>query len=258
MVLDGKIALITGAAKGIGQGITFALAKAGADVAIVDRDVEGLTETERLVEALGRRVLKIQTDVTRQEDVAKMVAKTVESFGQLDVAVNNAGVVGVCPIAEMSPEEWDRVHNVNLKAVFLCCQAQVIEMRRRKFGRIINLASMVGKVGMPGMTHYSASKFGVIGLTNALAKEVARDGITVNALCPGIVGTDMLIGPDGFATKNALPGESVADAWNRVQDTMMPQGEAQTVEDMGHAAVFLATAPHVVGQAIAVDGGYTL
>ncbi len=156
MVLDGKIALITGTAKGIGQGITFALAKAGADVAIVDRDVEGLAETEGLVEALGRRVLKIRTDVTRQEDVAKMVAKTVESFGQLDVAVNNAGVVGVCPIAEMSPEEWDRIHNVNLKAVFLCCQAQVIEMRRRKFGRIINLASMVGKVGMPGMTHYSA------------------------------------------------------------------------------------------------------
>jgi meso-butanediol dehydrogenase / (S,S)-butanediol dehydrogenase / diacetyl reductase len=117
---------------------------------------------------------------------------------------------------------------------------------------------MVGKVGMPRMVHYCASKFAVIGLTNSLAKEVAREGIRVNCLCPGIVGTDMLIGPDGFATQNALPGESVEDAWSRVQESMMPQGVGQTVEDMGQAAVFLATAPHIIGQALAVDGGYTL
>lgn len=258
MVLEGKIALVTGAARGIGRGISVALAQAGADVAIADLKIENLEETAALIRKQGRRALPIQADVTNIVQVQAMVAKVVNEFGQLDVAVNNAGVVGVCPIAELTPDEWDRVMNANLKSVYLCCQAEVNVMRQRKFGRIINLASMVGKVGMPGMIHYSASKFGVVGLSNALGKEVARDGITVNSLCPGIVGTDMLIGPDGFATKNARPGESVEQAWARVQDTMMPQGVGQTVEDMGHAVVFLATASHVVGQALAVDGGYTL
>jgi meso-butanediol dehydrogenase/(S,S)-butanediol dehydrogenase/diacetyl reductase len=258
MLLNGKNALVTGAARGIGQGIALALAEAGADVAIADLNEGALTETHDRIAALGRRCVRIAADVTHEEQVKAMIAKTVEELGSLDVAVNNAGVVGVRPIAELDEKEWDRVLNVNLKSVYFCCRAQVEEMRKNKFGRIINLSSMVGKSGMPGMVHYSASKFAVIGLTNALAKEVARDGITVNAICPGVVGTDMLIGPDGFATKNAKEGESIEEAWARVQDSMMPQGVGQTVEDMGHAAVYLATAPHVLGQALAVDGGFTL
>jgi meso-butanediol dehydrogenase/(S,S)-butanediol dehydrogenase/diacetyl reductase len=258
MSLEGKVALVTGAARGLGQGIAKCLAEAGADLAIADLDDRQLAETARLVKAAGRRVLTLKSDVTDPAQVGEMLQRVVKEFGRLDIAVNNAGVFSSFPIAELTLAEWDRVHGINLRAIFICCKAQVEVMRKQKFGRIINLASLVGKVGLPGLTHYAASKFGVIGFTNALAKEVARDGITVNALCPGVVATDMLVGPEGFATKNALPGESTADAWKRVQDSMSPQGVGQTAEDMGQAVVYLALAEHVTGQALSVDGGQSL
>ena len=148
--------------------------------------------------------------------------------------------------------------NINARGVFLCCQAELRLMREHRFGRIINLASIAGKVGFPDLSHYSASKFAVIGFSNAFAKEVAREGITVNALCPGVVGTGMWRGDEGLSSRWAEPGETEEQSWERHQAALLPQGEAQTVEDMGQLAVYLACAPHVTGQAIAVDGGFSL
>jgi meso-butanediol dehydrogenase/(S,S)-butanediol dehydrogenase/diacetyl reductase len=185
-----------------------------------------------------------------------MVAETVRRFGRLDVPVNCAGLITARPIAEMSEKEWDAILDVNLKGTFLTNQAAVVQMRKQGGGgRIINLASVAGKVGTGTLTHYCASKFGVIGFTNALAKEVAREGITVNAICPGIVGTQM------WTLLNAAfaaPGETPAETYARAIERYVPQGVEQTAEDMADMAVFLASAPHVTGQAINVDGGAAL
>jgi meso-butanediol dehydrogenase/(S,S)-butanediol dehydrogenase/diacetyl reductase len=172
--------------------------------------------------------------------------------------VNNAGVVSLGGVGELTLEQWNEVIDVNLRGVFLCCQAEIALMRRTGFGRIINTSSIAGKVGFPNLSHYSASKFGVIGLTNAIAKEVAKDGITVNALCPGIVGTGMWRGEKGLSALWAQPGETEEQSWKRHQELFLPQGVAQTPEDMGQMAVYLACAPHVTGQALAVDGGFSL
>ncbi|TKD43686.1 SDR family NAD(P)-dependent oxidoreductase [Azotobacter chroococcum] len=256
--LSGKVALVTGAGRGLGQGIALSLARAGADVAVADLDPAGAEETAAQVRALGRRSLALAVDVARQDSVQAMVAKIVEGFGRLDVAVNNAGVIGIHKVGELTVEEWDRVLNVNARGVFLCCQAELEPMRAQRWGRIVNVASIAGKVGFPDLSHYCASKFAVVGFSNALAKEVAREGITVNALCPGIVGTGMWRGEQGLATRWRQAGESEAQSWERHQASLLPQGEAQTAEDMGQLAVYLACAPHVTGQAIAVDGGFSL
>ncbi len=174
------------------------------------------------------------------------------------MAVNNAGVISIRKVAELSLADWDRVMNVNARGVFLCCQAELPLMQAQRWGRIVNLSSIAGKVGLPDLAHYCASKFAVIGFSNALAKEVARDGVTVNALCPGIVGTGMWRGEDGLSGRWRQASESEAQSWERHQASLLPQGEAQTVEDMGQLVVYLACAPHVTGQAIAVDGGFSL
>ncbi|SEI66989.1 meso-butanediol dehydrogenase / (S,S)-butanediol dehydrogenase / diacetyl reductase [Azotobacter beijerinckii] len=254
--LSGKVALVTGAGRGLGQGIALSLARAGADVAVAD--LAGAEETAAQVRALGRRSLALAVDVARQDSVQAMVARIVEGFGRLDVAVNNAGVIGIHKVGELTVEEWDRVLNVNARGVFLCCQAELEPMRAQRWGRIVNVASIAGKVGFPDLSHYCASKFAVVGFSNALAKEVAREGITVNALCPGIVGTGMWRGEQGLASRWRQAGESEAQSWERHQASLLPQGEAQTAEDMGQLAVYLACAPHVTGQAIAVDGGFSL
>ena len=258
MMLENKIALVTGAARGIGKGIAVTLAKAGARVAVADLSVDRLEETVSLIQAAGSEALPIQVDVSEYEQVRAMVQATVGHFGVLDIAVNNAGIPGVAPIWDLRPEDWDRMMKVNSSGVWYACKAEVEVMRPRKFGRIVNISSIGGKVGFAGLTHYSAAKFSVIGITSALAKEVAREGITVNAVCPGMVGTQMWMGKGGAAESWALPGESVEDSWKRHQDTLNPQGEAQTPEDMGEMIVYLANARHVTGQALAVDGGLTL
>jgi meso-butanediol dehydrogenase/(S,S)-butanediol dehydrogenase/diacetyl reductase len=256
--LEGKVALITGAGRGIGQGIALSLAQAGADVVLADYDLNIAEEAAVNVRALGRRAVALQVDVSQVESVANMIDQVRQAFGRLDVAVNNAGVVSLGRVDELAVSEWDRIMNINARGVFLCCQAELKLMREHHFGRIINLASIAGKVGFPDLSHYSASKFAVIGFTNAFAKEVAREGITVNALCPGVVGTGMWRGDEGLSARWAQPGESEVQSWERHQSSLLPQGEAQTVEDMGQLAVYLACASHVTGQAIAVDGGFSL
>ncbi len=258
MQLNGKTALVTGGGRGIGQGIAMALAEAGADVAVADLDIVIAEETAAKVEALGRRSIALQVDVSSSESVNMLIQAVQEYFGQLDIAVNNAGIISIHSVEELSAQEWDRVMAVNAKGTFLCTQAELEVMRPRRYGRIVNVSSIAGKVGFPNLSHYSASKFAVIGFTNAVAKEVASDGVTVNALCPGVVGTGMWRGEDGLAGRWREEGETEQASWERHQKTLLPQGEAQTPEDMGQLVVYLACAEHVTGQAIAVDGGFSL
>lgn len=256
--LDNQIALVTGGGRGIGAAMAASLAQAGATVVVADYTEALAQEGAAAVQALGARTLALQVDVRDPQSVRAMVAAVDKAFGRLDVALNNAGVVSLGSVQDLTVEQWDEVIDVNLRGVFLCCQAEIALMRRAGFGRIINTSSIAGKVGFPHLSHYSASKFGVIGLTNALAKEVAKDGITVNALCPGIVGTGMWRGANGLSALWAQPGETEEQSWQRHQELFLPQGVAQTPQDMGQMAVYLACAPHVTGQAMAVDGGFSL
>ncbi len=258
MPLNGKNALVTGAGRGIGQGIAIALAEAGANVAVADMDLSIAKQTAEKIAKLGRRTLALEVNVTDPESVKKVVQQVEADFGEVNIAVNNAGIVSLNSVEKLSAEEWDNVMGVNAKGVFLCTQAELTVMRPRKFGRIINVSSIAGKVGFPGLSHYSASKFAVIGFSNAVAKEVAGEGITVNALCPGVVGTGMWRGENGLSARWAQEGETEEQSWERHQKTLLPQGVAQTPEDMGQLVVYLASASHVTGQAIAVDGGFSL
>jgi meso-butanediol dehydrogenase / (S,S)-butanediol dehydrogenase / diacetyl reductase len=256
--LTGQVALVTGGGRGIGLGIAQSLARAGADVVIADVNTSLANEGSNAIKALGRKSAAIVVDVREQKSVQAMVDSIEKQFGKLDIAVNNAGIVSLGAIAELTVPQWDEVMNVNLRGVFLCTQAEVALMRKKKYGRIINTASIAGKVGFPNLSHYSATKFGVIGFTNAVAKEVAKEGITVNAVCPGIVGTGMWRGDTGLSKLWALPGESEEQSWERHQVAFLPQGVAQTPEDIGQMCVYFASSPHVTGQAMAVDGGFSL
>lgn len=272
MVLSGKVALVTGGGRGIGKGIALTLAKAGADIVLVDTDrldsaynqyettqvngYQDALQAAREIEALDREVLVLEADVTKWEQVEAMVKEAVEKFGRIDFLVNNHGVVHSSPVDEMPEEEWDLTMDVNVKGTFLCCKAVVPLMKKQGGGKIINLASIAGKGGSANMAHYCASKFAVVGFTNSLAKELARQNITVNAICPGIVWTQMWV----YLSKAFRRPEHKSDAesYQACIDSLIPQGREQTVEDMGALALYFATNDNVTGQAVNVDGGHTL
>jgi meso-butanediol dehydrogenase/(S,S)-butanediol dehydrogenase/diacetyl reductase len=269
--LQERVALVTGGGRGIGRGIALALAREGADVAIAEVDrvasdaqhyrdaavsgYEAAVRTADEIRATGRRAEAIRADVTQWSQVKAMVDETVEKLGGLDVLVCNAGVVHISPVEQLSEEAWDLTMAVNVRGVFLCCKAAIPVLKRRPESCIINVASVAGKNGAPGMAHYCASKFAVVGFTNALAKEVARHGIRANAICPGILRTQMW---EYLSETLAGPGESKEDAWQRYTRSLIPLGRPQTPDDIGQLAVYLATAPNVTGQAINVDGGMEL
>jgi len=256
--LEGKVVFITGAGGGLGKAVAMAFGNQGASVVVADLKEEFLKNTVLALEAQGSKVLSVVVDVTNYDSVKTALKKAVDTFGKLDIAVNNAGVVGIGSIEEITPDEWDRVMTVNAKGVFICTKAELEYMKSQKEGAIINTASIAGKMGMAHLSHYVASKFAVIGFTNSIAKEVALDGITVNAICPGIVGTGMWRGEGGVADRWKLEGETEEQSWERNKQSLIPQGVDQSPEDIADAVIFISQAKHITGQAIAIDGGMTM
>jgi meso-butanediol dehydrogenase / (S,S)-butanediol dehydrogenase / diacetyl reductase len=271
MKLAGKVALVTGGARGIGRGVALAMAEEGADVAIAEVDriasaahqyggravsgFQAAQETVKEIQGLGRRAAAIEADVSQWPQVQRMVAETTAQLGPLDILVCNAGVVHIAAVESMPEDEWDLTMAVNVKGVFLSCKAALPVLKQRPEACIINIASVAGKNGAPGMAHYCASKFAVVGFSNSLAKEVARFNIRVNAICPGILRTQMW---EYLADTFKRKGESKEESWQRYVSTLIPLARPQTPEDIGQLALYLATAPNVTGQAINVDGGMEL
>jgi meso-butanediol dehydrogenase/(S,S)-butanediol dehydrogenase/diacetyl reductase len=252
--LSGKIAIITGAAQGIGRGIAILFASRGADLAIWDDNMEGLAEVNDIIIKEGRRCLPVKVNVTNADQVNQAASSTVKELGGIDVLVNSAGVHTSILFKDMSEQDWDFVNDVNAKGTFLCCKAVVDEMIKRGGGRIINIASDAGKTPHQTEAHYVASKHSVLGLTKVLALELAKDNLRVNAICPGYADTPML--RKIFAELAQLQGRTMEQIINDIVATI-PVGRLGTPEDIAKVAAFLASddAEYVNGQSIGVCGG---
>jgi NAD(P)-dependent dehydrogenase (short-subunit alcohol dehydrogenase family) len=246
--LDGKVALVTGGSRGLGYVIAEALSGAGATVALSSRTYESAERAaESIARATGREAVGIQADVTNPGDVAAMVERVVTSFGRMDILVNNAGINIRGPIEDLREADWDVVVDTNLKGPWLCCRAVAPIMKRQKWGRVINVSSMLGEISLPGRTPYASSKGGLTLLTKTLALEWSKDGINVNALCPG-----------PFATEINTP--LLNDPAARAQmEANVPLARWGNPVELGPAAVFLASeaSSFMTGATLFIDGGYT-
>ncbi|MDQ3864109.1 MAG: 3-oxoacyl-ACP reductase FabG [Actinomycetota bacterium] len=242
--LDDKKAVVTGGGRGIGRAIVEAFAAEGADVAVADVLPE--EEAAPVLAEVGRskqRGIYIRTDVAHEDQVQNMVGSVLRAFGRIDVLVNNAGVLARSPLEEMPIEEWDRVLGVNLRGTFLCCRFVLPNMLERGEGRIINVASQIGQAGAPFLTHYSASKGGIIAFTKALAREVAARGVLVNAVAPGPISTGI------------MPAES--EELEEARKAALPIGRFGEAREVAPTVVFLASedSSYYVGQTLGPNGG---
>ena len=247
MLLDGKTALVTGASRGIGRAIALCLAAEGARVAInYAGNVRASEDVKTAIEAAGGTAILCQADIADSSAVEAMVANVVKEFGTIDILVNNAGITRDALLMRMKDEDFTKVLNTNLKGVFYCTKAVSKLMMKKRSGRIVNMASVVGLVGNAGQTNYAAAKAGVIGFSKSAAKELASRGITVNVVAPGFIGTDMTAG---------LP-ESVKEKML----TDIPLGRMGEAEDVANAVLFLASdqASYITGQVVNVDGGMVM
>lgn len=244
MLLENRVALITGSSRGIGRAIAIEMAREGADVVVnYNLSKEKASEVARTIETLNRKALVVKADVSRFDQVEAMSKRVVEEFGGVDILVNNAGVHHHLKSWEIDPAEWNRILNANLDGTFFCSRTFSSEMRAKKWGRIINISSIVAAIGTDHEAHYGASKAAVLGLTKSLALELAPYNITVNAISPGLIETDM--------TASATPEEKKKEL------ELIPLGRIGQPEDIAHAAVFLASdrASFITGQTIHVNGG---
>jgi len=241
--LEGKVALVTGAAQGIGKAIGLLLAQRGADMAISDINLEKAEETAGEIETLGRRAMAIRANVAVFDEVERMVQGMIDRFSRIDILVNNAGIARDKLLLRMTEDDWDLVLDINLKGTFHCTKAVIRYMSKQRSGKIVNIASVVGEMGNAGQANYSASKAGVIGFTKTMAKEFASRGINVNAIAPGYIVTPMT---------DILP-EKAKEELKR----MIPMERLGQPEDVAQAALFLVSeaSSYITGQVIHVNGG---
>ena len=238
-MLTGRIALVTGASRGIGRAAALALAQAGADVAVNYRaNADSALQVAAGIAALGRRAFAVQADVSSSVDVAHLVRTVEEHLGGIDILVNNAGIARAQPLAEITEEDWDQLIAVNLKACFLVTQAVLPGMRARRWGRIVNISSVAAHLGGVVGPHYAASKAGMLGLTHSYAALLAHEGITANAISPALIETDMV-----RTNLNATPAR-------------IPIGRFGAVNEVADVVVMLAENAYITGQTIHVNGGW--
>ena len=247
MNFKGKTAIVTGGSRGIGRAVCLELARGGANVALCFAGNEtAAQETLKAVEALGVRALAVRCDVSDGAQVEALVKKTADTFGQVDILVNNAGITRDGLLMRMPEADFDAVIAANLKGAFLCMKAVTRPMIRQRYGRIVNLSSVVGLRGNAGQVNYAASKAGVVGMTKSLAKELASKGVTVNAVAPGFIDTDMTA--------------VMQEAARMSIQASIPAGRPGAAEDVANAVAFLASeeAAYITGQVLAVDGGMSM
>lgn len=244
--LKGRVAVVTGASRGLGRAIALELARRGARVVVNYRQNEAAArEVVEAIRAAGGEAIAVQADVTRYEEAERLIRAALEAFGRIDILVNNAGATRDNLLAMMKEEDWDFILATNLKSAFNCTKAALRPMMRQRYGRIINITSIAGLVGNAGQTNYAAAKAGLIGFTKSLAKEVGSRNITVNAVAPGLIPTDLT---------EPLPQEFKEAALR-----MTPLGRLGTPEDVAYAVAFLASdeAAFITGHVLTVDGGMT-
>ena len=243
MELAGRVALVTGAAQGIGKAISLLLAKHGADIVVSDILLEKATETAKEIETMGRKAMAVRVDVSKFQDVDQMVDAILKQFGKIDILVNNAGITRDKLILRMSEEDWDAVLNVNLKGTFNCTRAVVRHMAKQRYGKIVSIASVTGEMGNAGQVNYAASKAGVIGLTKTIAREFAQRGINVNAIAPGYIQTPM----------TDVLSEKVKEDLKR----LIPMDRLGQPGDVAEAVLFLVSdrSSYITGHVLNVNGG---
>jgi 3-oxoacyl-[acyl-carrier protein] reductase len=241
--LEGKVALVTGAAQGIGKVVALLLARNGADIVVSDINLGKAEETVNEIKSIGRKALSFKGDVANWSDVERMVETILEKFAKIDILVNNAGITRDKLILRMTEEDWDAVLDVNLKGTFHCTKAVVRHMAKQRSGKIVNIASVVGEMGNAGQANYSASKAGVIGLTKTVAREFAQRGININAIAPGYIQTPMT---------DALPEKAKEEL-----KKLIPMERLGKPEDVAEAVLFLVSeeSNYITGQVLNVNGG---
>ena len=244
--LDNKVAIITGGNAGVGKEIAKLFASEGAKVVISARRQQVLEEAAKEIEAAGGTVLCVPTDISKVDDVKNLVSKTVETFGQLDILINNAGITKDGLMLRMKESDFDQVIDVNLKGTWNCMKHATKLMMKQKYGRIVSLSSVVGVMGNAGQVNYAASKSGIIGMTMSLAREVGSRGITVNAVAPGFIQTAMT--------------DVLSDEIKDQMKSQIPLGSFGNVQDIADAVLFLASdeAKYITGQTLHVDGGMAM